>query len=59
MAEKQIYGVVLPNEVAFQARIVAAFQGKSRSSLIRGLLVDYLKRLTRQTCLRIQITKSK
>jgi metal-responsive CopG/Arc/MetJ family transcriptional regulator len=38
----QAYGVVLPPDVASQARIVAAMQGKSRSSLMRELLIEYL-----------------
>jgi hypothetical protein len=42
MSITQIYGVVLPVEVARQARIAAASQGLSRSRLIRQLLEDYL-----------------
>jgi metal-responsive CopG/Arc/MetJ family transcriptional regulator len=42
--QKQIYGVCLPVHVAQRARVVAAMNGKSRSSLMRDLLLDYLKR---------------
>ncbi len=42
--QNQIYGVVLPVHIAQRARIVAAMKGKSRSSLMRDLLLDYLKR---------------
>ena len=40
----QIYGVSLPQDVAYRARIVAAMQGRSRSGLMRDLLVDYLEK---------------
>ena len=43
MSETQICGVVLPLDVAYQARIVAATEGKSRSCLMRELLLDYLE----------------
>ena len=43
MAQTQICGVVLPIGVAHHARIVAAKLGKSRSKLMRDLLVEYLK----------------
>jgi len=42
--QNQIYGVVLPVHIAQRARVVAAMNGKSRSSLMRDLLLDYLKR---------------
>ncbi|RJP51870.1 MAG: hypothetical protein C4586_03710 [Anaerolineaceae bacterium] len=41
--QTQIYGVVLPIHIAQRARVVAAMNGKSRSSLMRDLLLDYLK----------------
>ena len=41
-ASTQICGVVLPHDVAKEARIVAAMEGKSRSQLMRDLLLDYL-----------------
>ena len=41
--QTQIYGVVLPIQIAQRARVVAAMNGKSRSSLMRDLLLDYLK----------------
>ena len=41
--QNQIYGVTLPVHIAQRARIVAAMSGKSRSSLMRDLLLDYLK----------------
>ena len=42
MAQNQVYGVVLPTEIARRARILAAMEGKSRSKLMRDLLVNYL-----------------
>jgi hypothetical protein len=42
--QTQIYGVVLPVHIAQRARVVAAMNGTSRSSLMRDLLLDYLKR---------------
>ncbi len=42
MGETQIFGVVLPVEIARRARILAAMEGKSRSRLIRDLLESYL-----------------
>jgi hypothetical protein len=41
--QNQIYGVVLPIHIAQRARVVAAMNGKSRSNLMRDLLLDYLK----------------
>lgn len=43
MNQTQIYGVVLPLDIAHRARIVAATMGKSRSSLMRDLLMAYLE----------------
>jgi predicted DNA-binding protein len=42
MAQNQVYGVVLPTEIARRARILAAMEGKSRSKLMRDLLESYL-----------------
>lgn len=42
--KNQVYGVVLPAHIAQRARIIAAMQGKSRSKLMRDLLLDYLQR---------------
>lgn len=42
--QTQIYGVVLPLDLAYRARIVAASLGKSRSKLMRDLLLDYLRK---------------
>lgn len=44
LEQTQICGVVLPVRIAQRARIVAAMNGKSRSSLMRELLLDYLAR---------------
>jgi metal-responsive CopG/Arc/MetJ family transcriptional regulator len=43
MSKTQSFGVILPRELAYRTRIVAAMQGKSRSRLIRDLLEDYLE----------------
>lgn len=43
MSKSGVYGVVLPREVAREARVVAAMEGKSRSKLMRDLLEKYLK----------------
>ncbi len=43
MSKSNVYGVVLPREVAREARVVAAMEGKSRSRLMRDLLEKYLK----------------
>jgi len=45
----QIYGVVLPLNIAHRARIVAATKGKSRSGLMRDLLVEYLRKFDELT----------
>ena len=42
MSKTQIYGVVLPVEIAQKARLVAASHGLSRSGLMRRLLENYL-----------------
>ncbi len=42
--QNQIYGVTLPVHVAQRAQAVATTKGKSRSALMRELLIDYLKR---------------
>ena len=42
MSETQVYGVVLPVLLARKARVIAAMEGKSRSMLMRELLVNYL-----------------
>jgi metal-responsive CopG/Arc/MetJ family transcriptional regulator len=46
MSNNQIYGVVLPVEIAQRARVVAAMQGTSRSRLMRDLLEKYLETQT-------------
>ena len=43
MSNSNVFGVVLPRELARKARVVAAMQGKSRSRLMRDLLEKYLK----------------
>lgn len=43
MSETNVCGVVLPQEVARKARVVAAMEGKSRSKLMRDLLEKYLR----------------
>jgi metal-responsive CopG/Arc/MetJ family transcriptional regulator len=42
--QTQIYGVSLPMDVAHRARVLAATQGKSRSGLMRDLLMEYLNK---------------
>ena len=42
MKKTKICGVVLPDDVAHEARVVAAKEGKSRSKLMRDLLIEYL-----------------
>jgi len=44
MNNTQICGVVLSPNVAKQARVAAAMEGKSRSKLMRELLIAYLER---------------
>lgn len=46
MPKNQVYGVVLPVDLAQQARVVAALQDKSRSKLMRELLTDYLNKFS-------------
>jgi len=41
--DTQVCGVVLSKEVAHKARVVAAELGKSRSALMRELLLAYLR----------------
>ena len=43
MSKSNVYGVVLPLDIAKKARVVAAMEGKSRSRLMRDLLEKYLK----------------
>ena len=43
MADNQICGVVMSAEMAHEARVVAALEGKSRSKLMRELLAHYLE----------------
>ena len=40
--ETGIFGTVLPRDLARKASVVAAMEGKSRSSLMRELLEEYL-----------------
>ena len=47
MSKSNVYGVVLPSEIARKARIVAALEGKSRSKLMRDLLEKYLQKYPR------------
>ena len=47
MSKSNVYGVVLPSEIARKARIVAALEGKSRSKLMRDLLEKYLNKYPR------------